>query len=148
MKRFLSVLGVVTLAATINLQAQYIFTTLSVPGAIQTRAWGISGNNIVGYYTGFTGTYGFLYNGSSYTTLSVPGAVTTWAQGISGNDIVGYYKSGTGSMNGFLYDGSSYTTLSVPGAAQTQALGIDGNYIVGNYTSSTGTYGFVYDGSS
>jgi hypothetical protein len=36
------------------------YTTLSVPGAVDTDALSISGNNIVGYYENNSGEYGFL----------------------------------------------------------------------------------------
>ena len=130
------------------------YTTLSVPNANATWAYGISGNQVVGYYVIGPGSsytnQGFLYNDGTYSTLSVPGAVDTYPQGISDHNIVGYYDYGTDTYGipinpqGFLYDGTNYITLSVPGAAYTQAYGISGNKIVG--TSSLGS--FLYDGSS
>jgi len=36
------------------------YTTLDVPGAISTYAWGIDGGNIVGVYSDDSGTHGFL----------------------------------------------------------------------------------------
>lgn len=144
--------AILFLAATMNVQAQYNYTTLNVPGAANTWAYGISGNNVVGTYLNGGSHQGFLYNGSSYTTLSVPGASSTEARGISGNNIVGiycYYPSGYSIYQGFLYNGSSYTTLSVPGAMYTLAYGISDNNIVGTYMTPSGDYhGFLYDGSS
>ncbi|HKW30982.1 MAG TPA: PEP-CTERM sorting domain-containing protein [Verrucomicrobiae bacterium] len=126
------------------------YTTLSDPGAItySTYAYGVSGNDIVGYYHSASGStdQGFLYDGSTYTTLSVPGAVNTEAYGISGNDVVGFYSTTSPFHQGFLYDGSSYTTLNVPGALNTDANGISGNNIVGDYTISGNQYGFLYNG--
>src|ERR1022692_543423 len=142
--------SVLLLVATINAQAQYNYTTFSVPGGEFTQANGISGNNIVGDYFIIASPYfeGFLYNGGSYTTLSVPGAINSYASGISGNNTVGYYESGSGNSEGFLYNGSSYLTLSVPGAQNTYAYGISGNNIVGYYIDATGIHGFLYDGNS
>ena len=117
-------------ATTINLHAQYTYTTISVPGAVRTEAWGISGNNIVGSYSDGTTYQGFLYNGSGYATLSVPGAVDTFAAGISGNNIVGRYDSSDGSTYGFLYDMTSQTYITLSFAA----FGISGDYIVGGHT--------------
>ena len=49
------------------------YTTLNDPLAVGTVAWGISGNNIVGYYADSSGNpNGFLYNGSTWTTLDDP----------------------------------------------------------------------------
>ena len=87
--------AILLLATTFNAQAQYNYTSLSVPGASATYALGISGTNIVGYYDYVNGgnCYGFLYNGSSYNTnLNVPGAAFTEAWSISGNNIVGFYS--------------------------------------------------------
>ena len=83
-------------------------TALNVPGASGTAAYGISGNNIVGYYGDVSGTHGFVYNGTSYTALNVPGTSFTAAYGISGNSIVGYYTDTSGHDHGFL------ATPSVP----------------------------------
>jgi len=130
------------------------YTSLSVPGANATWAYGISGNQVVGYYVIGPGSsytnQGFLYNSGTYTTLSFPGAVDTYPQGISGHNIVGYYDYGTDTYGipinpqGFLYDGTNYITLNAPGATYTEAYGISGDKIVG--TSSLGS--FFYDGSS
>jgi len=145
--------AILLLAATMNAQAQYNYTTLSVAGATDTWACAISGNNIVGWYDYGYGDpgHGFLYNGSSYTPLSVPGTGTEWteAYGISGNNIVGAYWDGN-HYQGFLYNGSTYATLSVPGAVDTYACGISGNNIVGWYDSGYSylSQGFLYNGSS
>ena len=111
----------------------------------RTVVYGISGNNIVGYYLDSSGNYhGFLYNGSTYTTLNDPLGSLTVAIGVDGNNIVGYYEDSSGKYNGFLYNGSSYTTIDDPlGVEGTIANGISGNNIVGHYSDSSGTaHGF------
>src|ERR1700733_6788256 len=108
MKRSLLAFAAMTLATTINIQAQYTYTTFSVPGSSTTYFDGISGNEILGNYTDNSGSYNFLYDGSSLTILNIPGEPL----GIAGNDIVG----ATDTSSGFLYDGSNYTTFAVPGA--------------------------------
>ena len=85
------------------------YTTLNNPlaspdGKINgTRAYGISGNNIVGAYLDSSGQQnGFLYDGTSYTTLDDPlGTNGTYAQGISGNLIVGYLRGLVGGRSRF-----------------------------------------------
>jgi hypothetical protein len=139
---------ILVLATTFSLQAQYNYTILNVPGAVETLALGVSGDEVVGEsrWTS-SGPYGFLYDGSSYTTLSVPGAPETIALGVSGNEIVGFYNS-LGNTYGFVYNISNqtYTTLSVPGAqGSTVATGISGNNIVGYYWDGTANQGFLYD---
>ena len=138
--------ALLVLVAAVNAQGQYTYTTLSAPGASETFAYGIYGNNIVGEdYTG-SGNYGFLYNAVSgtYTTLSVPGAVQTAAYGISGNNIVGWYNPGGPNTEGFLYNtiSQTYTTLNVPGALMTRANGIDGDNIT--LWSTSGAFLYKY----
>lgn len=133
------------------------YTTLSAPGASSggpylvgpwekgTLAFGISGNNIVGWYTDANSVvHGFLYNGTAYATLDVPGGSNTWAFGISGNNIVGTYEDASG-YEGFLYNitTQTYTSLQVPGSTWTEAWGIDGNNIVGWYRAGGVDYGFL-----
>lgn len=156
--RFVIVFGVgmaFSTAVTVNALAQYNYTTLTVPGAEDTYAVGVSGNNVVGYYYNGSFYQGFLYNGSGYTTLDDPEAVDnstfggTYVSGISGNNIVGYYYNGTTDV-GFLYNGSGFTTLNVPFSQSCDTAGVSGNDIVGNYinvaTYSVGSY--LYDGNS
>ncbi len=137
------------------------YITLTFPGALQTAALGINGNNIVGWYQDIVNglgwyentngvTHGFVYDGSSYNSIDYPGAdQATFASSISGNDIVGGYANVWGATgNGFLYNGTTYTPLPV--VSETHApYGISGNNIVGNYDDSSGmTHGFLYDGTS
>ncbi len=134
--------GFLTLCMGVSAQGAYTYTTLDVPGASDTFAWGIDGGNIVGRY--YDSSYhGFSYDGTTYTTLDVPGASRTYAYGIDGSNIVGYYDDG--NNHGFSYDGSTYTTLDVPGATYTYARGIDGSNIVGSYfvSSEEAYHGFL-----
>jgi len=158
-------LSLALLGAAASVQAQ-TYTTLDNPaGTGGTYAYGISGNNIVGWYANSSGwQLGFLYNGSTYTTLTDPLSVQStmhgpvpngnYAYGISGNNTVGLYYwnapvNGVNGYSGFLYNGSTYTTLSDPLSVSTSAQGIDGNNIVGYYNdSSFNNYGFLYNGST
>jgi len=61
----------------------YSFTSLDVPGATATEAYGINdAGSVVGSYYDATGWYSFTYNGSSYSSLNVPGATAAIAYGI------------------------------------------------------------------
>jgi len=108
-------------------------------GHYDNYAHGISGNNVVGFYSDSTRGifHSFLYNGSTYVALDDPLGVNTYACGISGNNVVGYYMDSSYGIHGFLYDGTSYTTLDISGAAMTLITGIDGNNIAGNYYDSS-----------
>ena len=88
------------------------FTTIDVPGASFTGAFGINPKgSVVGVYSNATGTHGFLLrrrehdddgDDDAFTTIDVPGASSTGAFGINpkGN-VVGVYSSATGT-HGFL----------------------------------------------
>jgi hypothetical protein len=85
--------------------AEYLFTTIDVPGAIfGTFAKGINGNaQIVGFYINSTGDHGFLDTGGSLTTIDVPGATQTEAFGINDSgQIVGFYIDTNQVGHGFL----------------------------------------------
>ena len=121
--------GVLSLCVCVSVQADYVYTTLDVPGATSTYVRDIDGSNIVGFYTNSDGLgyHGFSYDGTTYTTIEVPGANETYAYGSDGGNIVGWYND-AGGVHGFIYDGSTYTTLDVPTADRTYARGLDGSY--------------------
>ena len=103
-----------TLCMGVSAQGAYTYTTLDVPGASNTYAYGIDGGNIVGYYYDDSGSHGFSYDGTTYTTLDVPGASNTEAYGIDGGNIVGYsYVGSEGSYSGFLAVIPEPATLSL-----------------------------------
>jgi len=159
------------------------YTTVDVPNPTApdvpatTIATGISGSNIVGWFTDDAAdAHGFLYSNGNFTTLDDPNAASsdnvgtyppggygyilfstefdgyggTFASGISGGNIVGWYVDMSGDTHGFLYNGSTYATLDDPnGVGSTYAQGISGNNIVGFYTDHTGkTHGFLYNGKT
>ena len=74
-------------------------TTVDVPGAISTDAYGINDlGQIVGWFDG----QGFLDVGGSFTTINVPGAFSDGAYGINNaGQIVGGYSDRTGN-HGFV----------------------------------------------
>ena len=117
MKTFLTnaAAGCLTLCIGVSAQGDAFatYTTLDVPGAISTSAFGIDGGNIVGYYSDGSGNrHGFSYDGTAYTTFDVSGASSTHAYGIDGGNIVGYYTDGSGT-HGFLAVIPEPATLSL-----------------------------------
>jgi len=108
-------------------------------------AYGIDGFNVVGS----AGSFGFLYNGSTYSTIRPPGATSIEAIDIHGNRIVGTFGDATG-RHGFFFDGATYSTLNHPLAVKgTIAAGLDGNNIVGWYLDGKNVpHGFLYDGAN
>src|SRR6266540_290791 len=115
------------------------FTTIDVPGASSTEAFGINPEgNIVGSYLNAAGLHGFLLSKGAFTTIDVPGASGTAAFGINPQgDIVGGYSNATGT-HGFLLSKGVFTTIDVPGASYTEAHGINlQGDIVGRYFNAT-----------
>src|SRR5438445_7880350 len=96
-------------------KADYIFTTLDVPGSTFTTVTGI---NNVGQIVGNSSAGSFLLSGGNYTTLNLPGPPS----GINGS---GQIVGSTGNL-GYLYSGGSYTTIDVgPVSGGTAASGIN-----------------------
>jgi len=125
------------------------WTTLDYPeaGTVLTYPTGISGERIVGLYTG-PGEGSFVYDGTTWTTLSHPAGYRVTANGIDGDRIVGTYTGVEGWERGFLYDGTTWTTLDYPGTAAGSftPIGVSGNVIVGYYMDDTGEHSCLYDG--
>ena len=125
--------------------APYTFTTLVVPGASFTDAFGINNaGQVVGLFNDISGTHGFINTGGTFTTLDVPGASFTRAAGINNaGQVVGDFADSSG-LHGVINTGGTFTTLDVPGASDTQALGInDAGQVVGIFRDSSGVHGFV-----
>jgi probable HAF family extracellular repeat protein len=148
-------LAIVTVGAAAD---SFTFTTLDVPGYIDTEAYGINNlGQIVGGTGAYPNTVGFLLSGGNYSTFSVPGAYLTQANGINDSgQIVGYDKSSANTYSlGFLLSSGSYTTLDVSGDFLSGSNGInDSGVVVGDFLTNysfgyTGTYhGYSYSGGT
>ena len=102
-------------------------TSIDVPGALATRAFGINAvGQIVGSYTDATGTHGYLWANGEFTTIQVPTAISTEAWGINPQgDIVGRYSiAGQARTFGFLWRDGVFTDISVPGHLHTLPIKI------------------------
>ena len=86
--------------------APYTFTTLDVPGANDTRAFGINNaGQVVGLFgdSSGSGTRGFINTGGTFTTLDVPGASFTEARGINdAGQVVGFFADSSSVFHGFV----------------------------------------------
>jgi probable HAF family extracellular repeat protein len=128
------------------------FTTLNVPGAIETEPTAINdAGQIVGYYATTGSALGFLDNSGTFTTINHPLSNGNFLTGINNaGQIVGYYVDAVGASEGFLYYGGTYTTIDDPlaGSIGTQISGINNaGQIVGYYYDAGGsTHGFLYSG--
>lgn len=137
----------------------YTFTTISFPGATETRADGINdAGQVVGYYSG-SGDRGFLYSGGTFTTIhaSTLGASKSYALGINNvGAITGlYYRPDTGPrQHAFETIGGAYTEIVPPNS--TDATGNDINnfgHIAGQLSRPSGGpmelgRGFIKTGNS
>jgi len=141
-------------------RAQYTFTTLDVPGASTTFAFGIYDENVVGtYFDSGSVPHGFIFDGSNYSSFDAPpGAPTvgTYGRGITNilsPTIVGYTSDAVqGTSHGFVYNGGvGYNDISPPqaGPTGTLVLGIRGKVSVGEYKDAAdNVHGFIFDGSN
>ena len=80
------------------------FTTLDVPGAVETDASGINNaGQVVGVFSDSRGVFhGFINTGGTFTTLDVPGAGETDAFGINdAGQVVGFFSDSSG-QHGFV----------------------------------------------
>jgi hypothetical protein len=90
------------------LLSRNVFTTIDVPGATETRAFGLNDperiRRIVGEFVDATGQrHGFLLVDGAFTTIDVPLATETRAFAVTdAGQIVGDFVDATGRRHGFL----------------------------------------------
>jgi hypothetical protein len=122
-------------------------TTIDVPGAVGTVAWGINdtGQSVGDFYDAFELEHGFMDMGGNFTTIDVPGAFGTYATGITDGQIVGSFYNLSGVHHGFVDAGDSFITIDVPGAICCNITdGINnGGQIVGTFEDANGLHGFL-----
>ena len=132
------------------------FTSIDVPGATFTGAYGINAEgDIVGHFgVAPTGRMnGFLLHHGTFTTYANPLAeaanMMTCGMGIDQEgEIVGHYQD-AGGIHGFiLEDGTEFTTIDSPAGYNVQAYGINPRgEIVGFFTDGQTNMirGFILD---
>jgi probable HAF family extracellular repeat protein len=135
----------------------YNATLLNLP--VPASANGINDvGQIVGFYPGTSGEYGFIYEltPAPLVTLIRNGTANTYAYGINNAGQVVGWDGPTGNITyGFLYSGGNFTNFSIPSvASQTVALGINSTGQIvgyGDIVSGSGQVaneGFIYNGST
>jgi hypothetical protein len=141
------------------LYADGVYTTLEVPGALNTTVTQLNDvGQIVGTYRDTTGTYSFIYQNGHYATIAVPGAAfTSVIQTSSSGKLLGTYFDGTSGLHPFIYDQGHVTNLGVPGATSTYITSgysssgggpsiNDAGQVIGTYNDASGSHPFLYDG--
>lgn len=141
--------GCLTLVASANAHAEYVFTTINYPGATFTDVRGL---NSAGEIVGYTNLGSFRYSAGTYSLLPpVPGGLGINAHGINDDGlIIGSAWTADGSSTvGFILDGTSYGFFSYPGRSHTHARSINGAGMVTGYATNddhlSGNVGFIYD---
>jgi uncharacterized membrane protein len=120
------------------------FTTLRVPGSLETQAVGINNRTqVVGEYIDPSGTYrGFLWQRGRFSTVDGPGSLGGAVLDINDRgQMVGVHDAADGSKRGFLLSKGRYTTFAAPGAPVTFPIDIN------NHGQIVGTYADDSDGS-
>src|SRR2546427_9504195 len=66
-------------------ERSFVFSSIDVPGATFTQAFGINaGGEVVGFYIDATGKqHGFLRSGETFTSIDFPGAAAPGGRGTS-----------------------------------------------------------------
>ena len=124
---------------------EYEFTTIDVPGADRTEAYGINNaGQIVGLFFDATGQHGFMKDGDDYVVIDV-GLDGTSAFGINDvQQIVGF-----ASDQGFLKDGDNVQSIAIPSSNFTVAWDINNvGSVAGTFNDDFGTHGFFKDGDN
>jgi len=127
------------------------FVTIDLPGAIDTRAFGINNlGQIVGRFDDAGGTTrGFLRaSAGTFRVLEPPGATFTVASDINdAGDVAGRFLDADGLNHAFLWRRGTYLQIDFPGAVETLGRSIDEwGDICGNYVTADGLErGFILD---
>ena len=130
------------------------FTTIDVPGAMQTVVTGInSAGEMVGWYsTSDSGPYhSFSLSGGVFTFFDYPGAASTIANGINDSGLIVGIEGDSFSIfdKGFLYDGLTFTSLKVGANSRTFLWGVDNaGDLAGGAGTANATRAFVKQGGS
>jgi hypothetical protein len=95
------------------------YTSVDVPGSVETQALGISGSGqVVGTYFKNSQVDGFIYSEGAYQTLFGPDSSVSSPTFISDNGNI----VGSSTSSSFEYDGLEYTILKVPGPTSTYPI--------------------------
>lgn len=117
------------------------FTTIDVPGAVNTGAYGINDAGVVtGSYT-YADTdvpHGFALIGGEFIKIDFPNASKTFVGGLNNLGAVVGWATHAGGTHGFRRTALSYRTFrsELPGTVRTKARAINDNgHVVGTYFS-------------
>jgi probable HAF family extracellular repeat protein len=135
-------------APAVGTIASLTFTTIDVPGAMNTNILGINNvGQMVGYYAETTNgpPTGFLLSDGNFTFFNYPGGDSTLAFGINDSGLIcgtAYIGQNTGAV-GFKYRGTTFHTIRVHNKRYTIVNGINNfGAVVGGDGDFGGNQGF------
>src|SRR5262245_34307790 len=130
------------------------FRNVHIPGATQSRAYGINDKNqIVGWYNDAAGiTHGYLFDKGTVTTLDPPGSTLTNAWSVNNAGIiVGTFVDTSGVFRGFILRNGQYKIYDAPnGALMTEITAINNHNQIGGIYFDSGSvqHGFTLVGQT
>ena len=145
----LTSLSIVFLLLSTGALAQYTFTTVDVPGAMETDCNGINrAGVVVGFYLDTSGlAHGFEFVNGSFKFMDVPKSQGTYPYGINDHgQAVGWYADRNFVTHGFLFTGGKLSTLDPPNSLLTNAWSLNNaGEVVGTYEDANDIHhGFTY----
>jgi len=147
-----ALLALMLIGTRANAGAVPIFTLTdlgTLPGTGGSSASGINDSGqVVGYSTGATAQYVFLYSGGTMHALdTVPGRDSRVNAINNSGQVVGSFGTGN-TFHAFLYSGTTLRDLGVLGGTNSAAYGINDNGQVVGFSNTGGqfSHAFLYSG--
>ena len=134
-------LGVLLAASSAAARAEYVFTLFEVPGAVLSDVRGINNSGqVVGYASGATDNYAFIYSGGSFIKPAGPAGYSSFGfLGINdaGVAVGSASRLADGPSEGLIYSGGVMTTVSRAGYVDTNFRAIGPSGIITGYSTAT-----------
>src|SRR5262245_26003461 len=126
----LTAITALSLALSRPAAAQYVFSQLNYPGAVDTDLLGMSGKTMVGDFDGSDGAlHGYILNKSGFTQFDVVGAWFTSISGINhSGDFAGVFREDTSHparRRGFVVINGFLTKIDFPGSTRTTVVRVN-----------------------
>jgi uncharacterized membrane protein len=147
-------LCVILFGPCLSASAEYVFTTIEYPGAVETQVFGISNSGeVVGQHLDGSGTYhGFVLANGTFESFDIPSSLGTSGFDMNSlGNVVGIYGAPGGTTRAFLGNRDGFINLvPLAGSPDTRAFSInDAGHAVGYYERTSDSYfrGYLYNGS-
>jgi probable HAF family extracellular repeat protein len=143
-------LGVLLAASSAAARAEYVFTLFEVPGAAFTDVRGINNSGqVVGYASGTSDNYAFIYSGGSFIKPTGPAGYSGFSfSGINDSGVAvgsaNVLATGPSPVAGLIYSGGTMTTVSRAGWDQTWFRAVGSSGLVTGYSNMIGGAGVAF----